>query len=72
MALARCEECNSQDGLKHRYLHAHTPILDIRIPCGARHCTRLASILLTDVEEAEYRCGLRRFSVLRHRDVRVT
>jgi hypothetical protein len=71
MALARCEECNRQDGMKQRYPHRHIPLSHDRILCGARHCTRLASILLTDAEEAEYRRGLRSFSVMGHKPMRV-
>jgi hypothetical protein len=41
-------------------------------PAGAPYCTRLASIWLTDAEEAEYRRGERAFSVLQHGDVHVT
>jgi hypothetical protein len=74
MALARCEACGQPKGTKHRYPHHHTPtsISAIpRIPCGAPYCTHLASIWLTDAEEAEYRRGVRNFRVIRHQQVQV-
>ena len=57
--------------MKDMYPHRHTPLSDRRILCGARLCTGLASIMLTDAEEEEYRRGGRSFRVQHHREVRV-
>jgi hypothetical protein len=52
-------------------LPSPTTVFHLRIPCGAPNCARWALIWLSDVEEAEYRRGLRSFRVQLHGAVQV-
>jgi hypothetical protein len=75
MAIARCERCGYRQRTKQRYTHSHAPMTSMsfvpRILCGALKCTNLASIWLSDEEEAQYRRGVRNFRVMRHQQVQV-
>jgi hypothetical protein len=64
MASARCETCGRPQGLKHNYIHLHTPVA--RVLCGAPTCIRSACVWLTDQEEREYLHGLRSFLLSNH------
>jgi hypothetical protein len=71
MALARCTTCGRgrQQGLKHNYTHPHEQIslpANRLVFCGAKGCTRLAMIWLTDDEEEQYVQGVRAFPVAHH------
>ena len=65
MALARCKECGSPQGLKRNYPHAHH-CGAIDILCGSPACTADACIWLTDEEERQYVNGQRHFQVSNH------
>jgi hypothetical protein len=65
MALARCKECGSPQGLKHKYPYIHSGMAN-RILCGTRTCTASASVWLTDEEEQQYSHGRRDFKVSNH------
>ena len=64
MALARCLTCGRPQGLKHNYTYPHEQIslpANHVVFCGAKGCTRLAMIWLTDDEEEQYVQGVRSF-----------
>jgi len=70
MALARCKECGSPQGLKHKYPYVHsgmiTGILCGAPTCGAPTCAASASVWLTDEEEQQYSNGQRDFKISNH------
>ena len=71
MALARCVTCGRghPQGLKRNYTHPHEQIslpTNQVVLCGAKGCTRLAMIWLTDDEEEQYVQGVRAFRVAHH------
>ena len=69
MALARCATCRRPQGLKHNYTHPHDQIslpAKHMVFCGAKGCTRLAMIWLTDDEEKQYVQGIRDFRIAHH------
>jgi hypothetical protein len=65
MALARCKECGSPQGLKHKYPYIHSGMI-IGILCGAPACAASASVWLTDEEEQQYSHGQRDFKISNH------
>ena len=69
MALARCVTCGRPQGLKLNYTHSHEQIslsANYVARCGAKGCTRLAMIWLTDDEEKQYVQGIRDFRIAHH------
>jgi hypothetical protein len=68
MALARCATCGRPQGFKLNYTHPHeqAPPANHVVLCGAKGCTRLAKIWLTDDEEEQYVQGVRDFRVGHH------
>jgi hypothetical protein len=65
MALARCKECGSPPGLKHKYPYIHSGMIN-GILCGASTCVASASVWLTDEEERQYSHGQRDFKISNH------
>ncbi len=65
MALARCRECGSPQGLKHEYPHIHSSARG-QILCGASTCAAPAFVWLTDEEERHYLRGQRSFQISNH------
>ena len=69
MAIARCGKHGEQQDTKLRYPHAHQPHPNLRLLCGARHCSHPALVWLSDEEEERYLGGVRSFSVIHHHRV---
>jgi hypothetical protein len=65
MALARCKQCGSPQGLKRNYPHPHGCVAS-DIVCGAPLCIADACIWLTDEEERQFVNGQRSFQVSNH------
>lgn len=65
MALARCEQCGSPQGMKQDYPHVHPPTSfpNNRILCAATTCNKPAYLWLSDEEEKRYIEGERWFEI---------